>query len=374
MYFLLSLLSGCAHQTSSSTPFGTQTQTVRTSLESVLEEGTQSTSAGRRAQTYTVIVKYAPPSTLGLWTNRMLWDPEPYVRGAVFNSALEIQNWSQAKELMKRDALPAWEKCKYSIRLYQNGQLDSGDFSQTERRTLEDDLYCGLWDAIAQGESIHLASLLIEGELPLMLDFASDLSAGPSELGPAIEEGFVYIEPPFIFPMAAAWLQLEPENSYSWWRSTIKLWTADECEAGVEALDQYTSAETISLLQTITKANDLCSTHAKLSLLKNGMASHQIAVGILESDGSRKEQKMALKALLIWVEDNTLSKSQSKSLSALMLEVAQREETGEIQKLSFRILIALGASKYVMENFPNQTWAVQLEQLGWYWTNLSETE
>ena len=374
MYFLLSLLSGCAHQTSSPTSFGAQTRTQTNSIESVLEEGAQSTSAGRRAQTYTMIVKYAPPSVFDLWKNRMLWDPEPHVRGAVFNSALELENWAQAKEMMNRDSLPAWEKCKYGIRLYQIGQLNSDDFTLTEQITLEDDLYCALWDSITQGESLHLSSLLIDGELPLMLDFASDLSTGPSELGEAIEEGFVYIEPPFILPMAAAWLQLKPENSYSWWRSTIKLWSADECEAGVEALDQYTSSKTISLLQTISKTKDLCSTHAQLALLRNGIGSHQVAVGILESDGGRKEQKMALKSLLIWVEDNTLSKSQIKALSALMLEVAQREETGEIQKLSFRILIALGASKYVMENFPNQTWAVQLEQLGWYWTNLSETE
>ena len=92
-----------------------------------------------------------------------------------------------------------------------------------------------------------------------------------------------------------------------------------------------------------------------------------MAIKNIEAPHSRRFQREALIGLAVWLKENEPGRKQRKFWIQLLEGVVLQESDGLVQSKAFERLQLLGASKYVMDNLPNFTWRVQLEQLVWYW-------
>ena len=127
-------------------------------MEEILEQGVDSTSLGRRIDTFSVILKHSPESVQAEYWERMLWDPEPYVRSAVFDVLLELNSLERIEALRGRSGLLAAESCKYALRL--NRVHSFSDFQVPEPLSIQDRFYCGLWRAEKNDTALLYATFL----------------------------------------------------------------------------------------------------------------------------------------------------------------------------------------------------------------------
>ena len=122
-------------------------------MEEILAQGTGSTSLSRRIDTFSVILRHSPDSVQAQYWDRMLWDPEPFVRSAVFDVLLELNSLERIEELRRRQGLLAAEACKYALRL--NRVHLVSDFEVPEQLSIQDRFYCGLWQAEKEKDTCH---------------------------------------------------------------------------------------------------------------------------------------------------------------------------------------------------------------------------
>ncbi|MGC6507758.1 MAG: hypothetical protein ACON4U_05035 [Myxococcota bacterium] len=367
MLWVVSLLA-CApklgREVDGAVQIGSATQQVILS-EDILEVGMSSTSLSRRADTFAAILQFAPETVQSQYWNRMLWDPEPYVRARVFDVLLELEDHQRVNVLRNRHGLTAEESCKYALRF--NRVKPISDFVEPEPVTIQDRFYCGLWRAEKREDTALLYSAFVADEYPLMMDFVLDLGISEVPLPSPFESHLTFVEDPFLLPMAAAWLMHESDAALEWWNTQRKDSSIDSCEEQVDALALFHHPSAIRTIKDFTGLGSNCADWAALRLLEYGVGDIRFALKNIESPHSRGYQRQALFCLNLWLENNQPSKKQRKQWIPLLESVILQESEGLSQRLAFEGLQRLGAPKYVMDNLPNFTWRVQLEQLIWYW-------
>ena len=200
-----------------------------------------------------------------------------------------------------------------------------------------------------------------------MMDFVQDLGLSSVPFPPDFEEHLIFIEEPFLLPMAAAWFQHQSDEAVEWWSERRK--ESDEfiCEEQVDALALFSSPQSIQALEKYRGLGSQCSEWAQLKLLELGTGDIKVAIKNIEVPHSRRFQRQALIGLAVWLKENEPGRKQRKFWIQLLEGVVLQESDGLVQSKAFECLQRLGASKYVMDNLPNFTWRVQLEQLVWYW-------
>ena len=339
-------------------------------MNEILEQGASSTSLTRRVDTYAAILQNAPQEVIDAFWMRMLWDPEPYVRLAVFEVLLQQSDFNRIAQLREREGLEAAERCQYALRL--NRTQPVSEPIEPELVRIKDQFYCGLWQAEKNADSALLLSTFEKDEYPLMMDFVLDLGLSTAELPENFEDHLVFVEAPFLLPMAAAWIQHQSDAAIDWWNAERKAADLDSCEEQVDALALFSTPQSIQALERYTGLGVTCSEWAQLKLFELGVGDVRVAIRQLESPDSRRFQRQALMGLAQWLQDNTPSRKQRKSWIVLLEAIVLQESDGVVQSKAFECLQYLGAPKYVMDNLPNFTWRVQLEQLVWYWRRQGE--
>ena len=367
MFWVVSLIA-CApklgREVDGAVKIGSATQQVYT-MEEILEQGVASTSLSRRIDTFSVILKHSPESVQAQYWERMLWDPEPYVRSAVFDVLLELNSLERIEVLRGRGGLLAAESCKYALRL--NRVHSVSDFQVPEQLSIQDRFYCGLWLAEKENDTALLYATFSDDEYPLMMDFVLDLGLSDVPLPTPFESHLTFVEDPFRLPMAAAWVMHGSDAANEWWRTQQKDRTLDACEEQVDALALFQSPQSMKALQSYTGTGFECAEWAALMRLEFELDDIRLAIKTIENSQSRRFQRQALRCLTKWLANNQPSRKQRKHWIQLLETIILQESDGLSQQLAFEALQRLGAPKYVMDNLPNFTWRVQLEQLVWYW-------
>ena len=161
----------------------------------------------------------------------MLWDPEPYVRSALFDVLLELNDFNRIEVLREREGLEPAEQCKYAIRL--NRRQPLSDFIVPKLMSIQDHFYCGLWRAEAT-EDPELLQQTFADDYPLMMDFVQDAGSSSATLPADFEDHLIFIEDPFL--MAAAWFQHFPKFGKQVWPFVVKTVTSLSAKNRLSAL------------------------------------------------------------------------------------------------------------------------------------------